>query len=800
MNKLVKVLFVIALTILPGLTVAQRQLPLHRGQLSQAAAKYFFVSAKGNDKYSGTLKMPFATLRRAQAEARKYHTPVTVWLRGGTYYLDAPVVFTKADSRPENAPLEFKAYHGEKPVISSSKLLKLKWKAYKNGIMQTQVSDTSLIFDELFINGSLQHMARYPNYNAAAKHFNGTAKDALSPWRVAGWEHPDGGYVHALHKAEWGDLSYLITGKDDKGVLTMKGGYQNNRPSGMHNTYRFVENIFEELDTVNEWYFSKLTHTLYYYPTKGLNLASASVAVPQLETLFEFKGDKEHPVTNIALSGLELTQTLRTFMKNKEPLLRSDWTIYRRGTVTMDGTIHCAVKDCYFNTVGGNAMVFSNYNRYSEISGCRIVNAGSSGVVFVGDPAAVRSALFQYDQKNSLNDMDKTPGPKTENYPAECIVYNNLIEGTGQVEKQSAGVQLSMCQSITVSHNTIDSVPRSGINVNEGTWGGHVIEYNDVFNTVLETGDHGSFNSWGRDRFWYPDRMMMDSINLAHPELALLDVVRPIILLNNRFRCDHGWDIDLDDGSSNYEIYNNLCLNGGIKLREGFNRKVYNNIMVNNSFHPHVWFKNSIVSFQHNIVSANYFPIGIQYWGNDVDNNLFPDLAALSKSIENHTDQHSVYGDPLFVDAAKGNFDVKDNSPALNIGFKNFPMDRFGVVSPGLKALAHKVVIPYVTSVRSNTQEIIDFLGAKVKSLNTLGERSATGMASETGVLVISVPKNSLLNGSVYPNDVLLDVDGKKIENIKDLADAAMSLQFRTQISMEIFRNQSAQKIIVAIK
>jgi hypothetical protein len=65
-------------------------------------------------------------------------------------------------------------------------------------------------------------------------------------------------------------------------------------------------------------------------------------------------------------------------------------------------------------------------------------------------------------------------------------------------------------------------------------------------------------------------------------------VVKPIILRNNRFRCDHGWDIDLEDGSSNYLIYNNLCLNGGIKLREGVSRVVENNIMVNNTFHPHV--------------------------------------------------------------------------------------------------------------------------------------------------------------------------------------------------------------------
>jgi len=81
-------------------------------------------------------------------------------------------------------------------------------------------------------------------------------------------------------------------------------------------------------------------------------------------------------------------------------------------------------------------------------------------------------------------------------------------------------------------------------------------------------------------------------------------------LRNNRWRCDHGWDIDLDDGSTNYEITNNLCLNGGLKLREGFYRLAENNIMVNNSFHPHVWYGNSEDVFRRNIVFGPYRPSG----------------------------------------------------------------------------------------------------------------------------------------------------------------------------------------------
>ena len=104
-----------------------------------------------------------------------------------------------------------------------------------------------------------------------------------------------------------------------------------------------------------------------------------------------------------------------------------------------------------------------------------------------------------------------------------------------------------------------------------------------------------------------------------------------MIIRNNRMRCDHGWDIDLDDGSSNYIIYNNLCLNGGIKLREGVNRVVENNIMINNSFHPHVWFRNSNDVFRRNVVSSPYMPIGITDWGKETDYNIFPDSFRLKQ-------------------------------------------------------------------------------------------------------------------------------------------------------------------------
>ena len=753
----------------------------------------FFVSSKGSDTDPGTQTQPFASINTALSESRKTSGKVVINLLEGTYYLKEPIVLTPEDSRKENEILTIKNFENQKITISGALALNLKWKEYKGGIWQAKV-EQDLIFDELFVNGKLQRIARYPNYDSTAHFLGGTAADALAKQRVARWKSPEGGFVHALHPSEWGDIHYIITGKNDKDELALEGGWQNNRRMGMHEKYRFVENIIEELDTVNEWFYDKKSKMLYYLPPKGFEIKTAKFETPQIAHLFEFKGTETNPVKNISIKGLTLTQTLRTFMQNKEPLLRSDWTIYRGGAVLFDGAVNCSLKNCTLNNLGGNAIFFNNFNRDCEVSGCLISDIGASAICFVGDPKAVRSPSFEYGQFVPLEQIDRSPGPKTKNYPANCKVYDNLIFNSGLVEKQSAGVELSMCQSITVSHNTIYDVPRAGINVSEGTWGGHIIEYNDVFNTVKESGDHGSFNSWGRDRYWHPNKSTLDSIVENNFDLALLDVIKPITIQNNRMRCDHGWDIDLDDGSSNYIIRNNLCLNGGIKLREGVNRIVENNIMINNTFHPHVWFKNSNDVFRHNIVSTGYLPINIKTWGKETDFNVFPDSASLKAAQKMGTDKNSVYGDMLFVNPQEGDFRLKIGSVAFSVGFKNFAMDSFGVISPKLIALAKKVTIPaFIALDKVGDNEIVDFMGAKIKNLTTLGERSATGMDDMRGILVIEVAAGSGASRFLQTNDVILSLNYKKTDKLRELLEARMSV-IGTNTEVVVFRNQKEEK------
>ena len=207
------------------------------------SAQPYYVSPAGDDTNPGTLENPFATVPRAQSAARQM--PGGVFLRGGTYYLSATLVFTAQDSGTSNAPVVFQNYSGEQPVISGGvRLDHLDWRPYANGIFQAQVP-ANLETGEIFVNGERQVLARYPNFDPQAKYFDGFAADAISPQRVARWSDPAGGYYHAMHPALWGDFTWLITGKDPNGGVRLEGGWQNNRGAAAHPQIRFVEGIFE---------------------------------------------------------------------------------------------------------------------------------------------------------------------------------------------------------------------------------------------------------------------------------------------------------------------------------------------------------------------------------------------------------------------------------------------------------------------------------------------------------------------------------------------------------------------------
>lgn len=777
-----------------------------------------YVAENGKDEAVGSKESPVKTMERAQELAMEISkdAPVDIVFEDGTYYLSKPVVFEAKHSGSKAHVITYRAANEGGAIISGGTKLSLQWEPYKEGIFKAKIPEGVSEIDQLYVNSTNQTMARFPNAEEGKNVFDtwdlhhtkkpDPAKDPLDSERVASWENPEGAYVHAMHMALWGDMHWLVKGRAEDGSLNLEGGWQNNRPSPMHPRYRIIENVFEELDAPHEWYFDKEERILYYYPEAELDIHKVKIEVVRLKNLIEFKGAKENPVRFVNFKGFVFRHAARSFMENKEQLLRSDWTTYRGGAIVFNGAEDCSLLDCELDQLGGNSVFVNNYNRRITIKGCYIHHSGASGVAFVGDPNMVKNPIFRYGPQD-YEKIDRSPGPKGDNFPQDCRVEDCLITMTGRFEKQTSPVQISMSSRITVNHCSIYDVPRAGINISEGTFGGHIIEYCDVFNTVLETGDHGSFNSWGRDRFWSPDLNITAQEVAKDPDLPFLDILEPNIIRNSRWRCDHGWDIDLDDGSSRYRIYNNLLLNRGLKLREGYDRIVYNNIIINNSLHPHVWYPNSGDVFKNNIVSGAYKPAimtrGIPVegkWGKQIDSNLFiTNENDRTKFVQNQADINSIVGDALFVDPQKGDFSVGAASPALKLGFSNFDMNQFGVVSEKLRKMAKQPEIPSLNTDQDAAQQTFEWDMCLVKNIETMEERSAAGLSSGYGLILVSVPGHSNLGRAGFQTgDVIVSFGGTPVTDFGHFKRILRENKDKNEVTFGVMHNQ--QKINMKLK
>lgn len=764
--------------------------------------RVLYVSKSGKDSNSGSSSEPYLSPLVALDYAKKlradgFKGKIELVVEEGLYRLENAMLIDPTLSGTEKQPFVIRSSDKGNVTFSGSVSPKLQWLKQDDGIWTTSVPQ-GLTFDQLYADGKQLIRARYPNYDANILPFNGYAENAISPERVKRWSDPVGGYVHSLHIGRWGGFHHQIVGKGSNGEVKLEGGYQNNRPSDMHKSFRYVENIFEELDVANEWYLDNTTHTLYYLPEDGVDPNDQEIEAPVLENILTLQGDVTSPVHDVRIEGIRFVHTKPTFMKTAEPLLRSDWTIYRQGAVKIEGAERCQVVNSDFVDLGGNAIFVSNYNREVVLSGNLIERVGAGGINFVGSADAVRSPSFRYEEFVPAQELDTSIGPQSEDYPMHCEASDNLIRDIGLIEKQVAGVQIAMASSIRVLHNTIYRVPRSGINIGDGTWGGHDLAFNDVFHTVLETSDHGAFNSWGRDRFWQPNREEMDRLVADNPSWIMLDAIKTTTIRNNRFQCDHGWDIDLDDGSTNYRIFNNICLTGGLKLREGFYRNVYNNIMINNGFHPHVWFENSHDVFRNNVLMQEHKDIQVKFWGDTVDYNFYTNQSDLLKDQLKGVEKHGVVFTPKFINSGIGDFRLEN---ANEIGFENFDMLSMGVTTARLISMADKPDIPAIIDQgETKAGEVFSWKGGDFKSIETLGEQSAAGLPTMEGVLVLKLDKHALLAKSeLTDGDVIVGCEGEEVKNLYDFQRVIKANLFKSQLSITIFRNQIKQRLLILL-
>ena len=375
-------------------------------------------------------------------------------------------------------------------------------------------------------------------------------KDALP--RIGNWSKPSTGFVHAFHSGYWGSWIFQIAAVNstENSIVFGRGGFQEARGSGNGGAF-YVANIFEELDSPNEWFLDKDTRTLYFMPNETM---PETFVASQISCLISISGSSiKDSVQNVLIQSLILTQTASTYMSDYMVPSGGDWAVHRGGTVFLTNTKNTTLTRNLLTQLGSNGVALIDYNDATSITLNEFVWLADSAIILVGS-------------------ADGIDGFSVPNQPANTLIQSNLIHETGIYIKQSSPVFISVSRSVSVIGNLMFNMPRAAININDGFYGNHSLSCNVIFNTVRETSDHGPINSWDRQPF------VTDAVQPGLPSIWQHKSYIHHNTLFNNYRSV--WPIDHDDGSCFYEDSYNFQVYGGKKNYLGHSKIDHHEIYV----------------------------------------------------------------------------------------------------------------------------------------------------------------------------------------------------------------------------
>ena len=669
---------------------------------SPIPAADLYVSPKGNDAHPGTEQQPFATLERAKQAVRelKAKEPATVWLRGGTYYLEKPFELGPEDSGTAECPVTYSAFSGERPILHGGRVI-AGWKEGEDGrwsVEIPEVKEGGWYFRQLHVGGKRRPRARLPKeglYKAGRfdppKRSFRYNEGELDP----NWRNLDDVEIVVLQF--WSEARQRIASIDEKNKV-VHFTTDTFRPADWQKGW-YLENVYEGLTEPGQWYLDRKSGELTYIPMPGEKIEDFRAVAPVTKSWIRLVGDYKtgNLVRHITFRGLDFQYSaweLKEKMGYSYPQASVElfpgqrlwvgWYGRDEGFSTppsqvivpagiyAKGAHHIAFEDNRFAHTGAWALQLAHGGcQNNRIVGNHFEDLGAGAIRIGGTDAT--------------NDLREET--------CRTTVTDNRIHDCCGVYYGAAAVWLGQSSYNRVAHNEITGGCEWAISAG-WTWGymppqnarNNTIEYNHCHHIGTSMlGTHG---------------------------VIYLIGIQPLTSVNHNLIHDitgDGSGIVLDNSAVGIVVENNLIYNVGCDCLL-FNFNDIGNIIQNNILampgrsvmnrsgdagrldQTGVFYRNI---FYYDSRKAKLFHA--DKWANfDVvmDFNLYYDVSGKPVSFLGMTREEwqkhkywaklrpkmdSITADPKFVDPAKGDYRLKPDSPAFELGFQPLDLKDVGI-------------------------------------------------------------------------------------------------------------------------